>query len=408
MSTPADTAPQRDQLTFATIEPRSGLDVAVRKTPQELLVEIRNSGLRGRGGAGFPTSLKWELAANSEGDRKYVVCNADEGEPGTFKDRVILTQYADLVFEGMTIGAWVIGATQGIVYLRAEYTYLRNHLEEVLERRRQAGLLGRNVAGREGFDFDIGIHMGSGAYVCGEETALIESLEGHRGEPRNRPPFPIDTGYLGHPTIVNNVETFVWVVCILAKGADWFKSHGTAKSTGHKLFSISGDCRRPGVYEFPMGITVAELLKEVGGEDAKAVQVGGASGQCVPAAHFDRTIAFEDIPTGGSIIVFGPQRDMLRVAENFLNFFIDESCGQCTPCREGTSKLLEGIRLLERGACSMSYLGELRALGETMQLAGKCGLGQSASNAFVSIVDNFREELMGRVNGTFAPAKTAG
>jgi [NiFe] hydrogenase diaphorase moiety large subunit len=398
MTSPTNTTPQRGALTFSTIQPQSGLTVALQRSPQELLTEIRNSGLRGRGGAGFPTSLKWELAAKSADDVKYVICNADEGEPGTFKDRVILAQYADLVFEGMTIGAWVIGASQGIVYLRAEYTYLRSHLEKVLQRRREQKLLGRNIAGRKGFDFDVEIHMGSGAYVCGEETALIESLEGHRGEPRNRPPFPVDTGYLGHPTIVNNVETFAWVVCILAKGADWFKSHGTAKSTGQKLFSISGDCARPGVYEFPMGITVAELLRDVGGEGAKAVQVGGASGQCVAAAHFDRTIAFEDMPTGGSIIVFGPQRDMLRVAENFLTFFIDESCGQCTPCREGTPKLLEGIELLKRGQCSMAYLRELRALGETMQLAAKCGLGQSASNAFVSIVNNFRDELMGRIN----------
>jgi [NiFe] hydrogenase diaphorase moiety large subunit len=337
------------------------------------------------------------LAAKSEGDLKYVVCNADEGEPGTFKYRVILTDYADLVFEGMTIGAMVIGAAQGIVYLRAEYTYLRKHLEQVLRRRREQGLLGKDAAGRPGLDFDIEIRMGSGAYVCGEETALIESLEGHRGEPRNRPPFPIDTGYLGHPTIVNNVETFAWVVCIMARGAEWFRSHGTAKSTGPKLFSVSGDCERPGVYEFPLGTTVAELLREVGGENAKAVQVGGASGQCVPAAHFDRTLAFEDVPTGGSIIIFGPGRDMLAVAENFLEFFIDESCGQCTPCREGSPKLLEGIKMLQRGQCPMSYLHELQSLGETMQLAGKCGLGQSASNAFVSIVEHFRDELMGRI-----------
>jgi len=296
----------------------------------------------------------------------------------------------------MTIGALAIGAQCGIVYLRAEYSYLRPHLEEVLARRRQQGWLGKGIGGREGFDFDIQIRMGAGAYVCGEETALIESLEGHRGEPRNRPPFPIDTGYLGRPTIVNNVETFAWVVCILAWGADWFRSHGTDKSSGYKLFSVSGDCARPGVYEFPMGITVAELLKEVGGEGAKAVQVGGASGQCVPAAHFDRTIAYEDVPTGGSIIVFGPQRDMLDVAENFLAFFVDESCGQCTPCREGVPKLLEGVAMLKRGKCSMGYLNELCSLGETLQLASKCGLGQSAPNAFLSIVEHFQDEILGR------------
>ncbi|MCX5647461.1 MAG: hypothetical protein NTZ17_22690 [Phycisphaerae bacterium] len=248
-------------LTFSTIEPGSGLASALARPAADALGRINASGLRGRGGAGFPTSLKWELAAKSPGDRKYVICNADEGEPGTFKDRVILSEFADLVFEGMTIGALVIGAQRGIVYLRAEYTYLRPHLEAVLQRRREQNLLGKSVCGREGFDFDIEIRMGAGAYVCGEETALIESLEGQRGEPRNRPPFPIDTGYLGNPTVVNNVETFAWVVCILAKGSKWFKSIGTEKSTGQKLFSISGDCQRPGVYEFPMGITVTQLLK---------------------------------------------------------------------------------------------------------------------------------------------------
>jgi [NiFe] hydrogenase diaphorase moiety large subunit len=386
-----------NQLTFSTIEAGKGLQAALARPPADALRKVEFSGLRGRGGAGFPTSLKWELAAKSPGEQKYVVCNADEGEPGTFKDRVILAEFADLVFEGMTIGAWVIGASHGIVYLRAEYTYLRPHLEAVLERRREAGLLGPAVAGQQDFAFDIAIRMGSGAYVCGEETALIESLEGQRGEPRNRPPFPIDTGFLGNPTIVNNVETFAWVTCVLANGADWFKNVGTQKSTGRKLFSVSGDCKRPGVYEFPMGITVAELLKEVGGEGAKAAQIGGAAGRCVPAAHFDRTIAYEDIPTGGSVIVLGPQRDLLRLSQNFLEFFLEESCGQCTPCREGIPKLLEGVDLLQHGRCSMGNLKELCDLGETMQQASKCGLGQSAPNALLSIVEDFQDEILGRV-----------
>ncbi len=386
-------------LTFDTVESGTGLDAALAGTGAEVLRTIKSSGLRGRGGAGFPTSLKWKLAAEAEGDRKYVVCNADEGEPGTFKDRVILADHADLIFEGMTIAAWVIGARYGIVYLRAEYTYLRPHLEAVLARQREQKLLGENISGKKGFSFDIQIRMGAGSYVCGEETALIESLEGQRGEPRNRPPVPIDTGYLDHPTIVNNVETFAWVVCIMAKGAKWFSSFGTEKSTGHKLFSVSGDCDRPGVYEFPLGISVAELLDEVGGQEAKAVQVGGAAGLCVPESQFDRTIAYEDIPTGGSIIVFGPDRDMLDVAENFLEFFIDESCGQCTPCREGVPKLLEGVNMLKRGECSMAYLEELCSLGETLQLASKCGLGQMAPNAFLSIVEHFQDEILGRTAG---------
>ncbi len=383
-------------LTFSSIALGSGLNAALAKEPAQVLAQIGLSGLRGRGGAGFPTSLKWSMAADVAAERKYVVCNADEGEPGTFKDRVILTDFADLVFEGMTIAARVIGARHGLLYLRAEYTYLRPHLEEVLARRRQENLLGHAVAGCPEFAFDIQIHMGSGAYVCGEETAMIESLEGHRGEPRNRPPFPIDTGYLGRPTIVNNVETFAWVVCILARGAEWFKSHGTDKSSGYKLFSVSGDCHLPGVYEFPMGVTIANLLREVKGEDAKAVQVGGASGQCIPASQFGRALAFEDVPTGGSVIVFGPRRDMLDVVENFLEFFIDESCGQCTPCREGVPKLLEGVQMLKHGTCSMSYLRELCSLGETLQLASKCGLGQSAPNALLSIVAHFQHEILGR------------
>ncbi len=391
------TSPTRtSSLTFSSIAPGSGLNVALAKEPAEVLADVARSGLRGRGGAGFPTSLKWKLAAETPGAEKYVVCNADEGEPGTFKDRVILTDFADLVFEGMTIGAKIIAARRGIIYLRAEYTYLRSHLESVLARRRRENLLGENVAGCKGFDFDIEIFMGSGAYVCGEETALIESLEGHRGEPRNRPPFPIDTGYLGRPTIVNNVETFAWVVSILARGPEWFTSHGTDKSSGSKLFSVSGDCELPGVYEFPLGITIAKLLTEVKGENAKAVQVGGASGQCIPASQFDRLLAFEDVSTGGSVIVFGPHRDMLDVVENFLEFFIDESCGQCTPCREGVPKLLEGVELLKQGKCSMSYLRELCSLSETLQLASKCGLGQSAPNALLSVVANFQDEILGR------------
>ncbi len=386
-------------VTFTSVEPGAGLGAALAAARDEVIAAITASRLRGRGGAGFPTGVKWNLAAAARGTEKFVVCNADEGEPGTFKDRVILTEVADLVFEGMTLAGYAIGAAHGIVYLRGEYAYLRRHLEEVLQRRRDGGLLGPSVTGHGSFAFDIAIHMGSGAYVCGEETALIESLEGHRGEPRNRPPFPVDTGFLGRPTIVNNVETFACAACIMARGPEWFAACGTEKSSGTKLFSVSGDCERPGVYELPMGTTVAELLRRVGGEGAKAVQVGGASGHCVPAKAFGRTLCFEDVPTGGSVIVFGPQRDMLRVAENFLEFFAGESCGQCTPCREGNAKLLEGVRLLMEGRCSMASLGELRALGEVMQSASKCGLGQSSPNAFLSIVEHFRHEIMGRAGG---------
>ena len=385
-------------VTFKTVDADAGLAAALAKGGAEIIAEHTAAKLNGRGGAGFPTGAKWNLAAAAAGDDKYVVCNADEGEPGTFKDRVILAEVPDLVFAGMTIGGIAIGAARGIVYLRGEYAYLRQPLEDALARRRGAGRLGPGVLGGE-FGFEIEIRMGSGAYVCGEETALIESLEGHRGEPRNRPPFPVDAGYLGRPTIVNNVETFACVTAIMARGAAWFAGIGTEKSTGPKLFSVSGDCARPGVYEFSLGLTVAELLREVGGEDAKAVQVGGASGRCVPAAEFSSTICYEGISTGGSVIVFGPQRDMLHVARNFMEFFVEESCGQCTPCREGNAKLLEGIEMLADGRCSAAYLAELTQLGEVMQLASKCGLGQSSPNAFLSIVQHFRDEIMGRAYG---------
>ncbi|MBN1880086.1 SLBB domain-containing protein [bacterium] len=385
-------------LTFSSIDPNAGLKRAIQMKRIDIIGEISRSKMRGRGGAGFPTGTKWNLAAAAVAPKKYIVCNADEGEPGTFKDRVILQEFADLVFAGMTIAGKAINALEGIVYLRAEYTYLLSHLEAVLDQRRKAGLLGSSIGGDESFSFDITIRMGSGAYICGEETALIESMEGFRGEPRNRPPYPVDTGFMKHPTVVNNVETFAWAACIIARGADWFNAVGTDKSTGYKLFSISGDVQRPGVYEFPMGIMVSDLLKEVGGSDAKAVQIGGASGHCVPASEFSRTCAFEDMSTGGSVIVFGPLRDMLDIAENFLEFFVEESCGQCTPCRIGNVKLLEGVRMLKEGTCSMTYLKELLSLGETMQLASKCGLGQSSPNAFLSIVRHFKPEIMGRVN----------
>jgi len=385
--------------TYASLGKHAGLHAGLARSRADVIAELSASRLKGRGGAGFPTGVKWNLAAAAMSDEKYVICNADEGEPGTFKDRVILTEYPDLVFDGMTIGGYAIGATAGILYLRGEYTYLRPLLDAVIARRRKEDLLGANVLGK-GVAFDIVIRMGSGAYVCGEETALIESLEGQRGEPRNRPPFPVDTGLLGKPSIVNNVETFASVAAILEKGAAWFASIGTEKSTGPKLFSVSGDCSAPGVYEFPFGVSIAEMLRAVGGENAKAVQIGGASGVCVPRSQFSRTLAFEDVPTGGSVIVFGPERDMLRVARNFLEFFVEESCGQCTPCREGNVKLLEGVEMLERGACSWAYLNELRKLGEVMQLTSKCGLGQSSPNAFLSIVEHFHPEVLGREGRT--------
>jgi [NiFe] hydrogenase diaphorase moiety large subunit len=376
---------------------------AIRKimsiSREDILFELKDSKLKGRGGAGFPTSTKWMLTAAAKADKKFLVCNADEGEPGTFKDRVLLIEYPELVFDGMVVGGYTIGAQTGIVYLRGEYEYLLKPLEDYLEEMRKDNLLGKNILGKEGFNFDIEIFLGSGAYVCGEETALIESLEGHRGEPRNRPPYPINTGYLGRPTSVNNVETLAAVSHIVMKGGKWFSKFGSDKSTGSKLFSISGDCEKPGVYELPWGIKVSELLKIVEAKNTKAVQIGGASGYCIPKSQFERKLAYEDIPTGGSVMIFDESRDMLNVLKNFMEFFVDESCGQCTPCRIGNVKLLSGVEMIERGNYTFAHINKLKDLGRTMQLASKCGLGQSSPNPFISILENFKDEIFSASRG---------
>ncbi len=377
---------------FSAYKRGEGIKKALKEKREDILFEIKDSGLKGRGGAGFPTSTKWMLTAAAKADKKFIVCNADEGEPGTFKDRVLLMEYPALVFEGMVIGGYTVGAKVGIVYLRAEYEYMLEQLENYLSNMREDNLLGEGILGTD-FSFDISIRLGSGAYVCGEETALIESLEGNRGEPRNRPPFPVNTGYMGYPTSVNNVETLAAVPHIITKGGSWFKKHGTDKSTGSKLFSVSGDCENPGVYELPWGISINELLELVGAKNTKAVQVGGASGTCIPKSQFDRKFGYEDIPTGGSVIIFNESRNMLHVLKNFMEFFVEESCGQCTPCRIGNVKLLEGINMIERGEFTFKYINTLKELGKTMQVASKCGLGQSSPNAFISILDNFKDEI---------------
>lgn len=360
---------------------------------QYILQELKTSGLKGRGGAGFPTSTKWMLTAAANADKKYVVCNADEGEPGTFKDRVLLLEYPELVFDGMVIAGYTIGAKYGIVYLRGEYEYMLISLESFLDQMRKDNFLGKNILGMEGIDFDITIRLGSGAYVCGEETALIESLEGYRGEPRNRPPYPVNTGFKGYPTVVNNVETLASVPHIIMKGGDWFREYGTDKSTGSKLFSVSGDCEKPGVYELPWGTTINELLKIVGAENIKAVQIGGASGVCLPKEQFNRQLAYEDAATGGSVMIFNEKRNMIKILKNFLEFFVEESCGQCTPCRIGNVRLLEGVKKIENNEITFAYINSLKDLGRTMQVACKCGLGQTSPNAFITILENFKTEI---------------
>ncbi|HEX6571865.1 MAG TPA: NADH-ubiquinone oxidoreductase-F iron-sulfur binding region domain-containing protein [Steroidobacteraceae bacterium] len=357
---------------------------------QAVLDEINRANLLGRGGAGFTTGVKWESCRRQQVEPRVVVCNADEGEPGTFKDRLLLSNHADLVFEGMTVAALGTGASLGFVYLRGEYRYLFESLCEVLERRRAAGLLGHAICGRAGFDFDVQVHVGAGSYVCGEASALVESLEGKRGIPRNRPPRLAEKGYLGLPTIVNNVETYCAAALIQQHGADWFRRHGTAKSSGTKLLSVSGDCERPGVYEYPFGVTVRQVLDDCGAHRTIAVQCGGPSGRCLEQDDFARRIAFEDLETGGAFIVFDDRRDMFEVARHFAHFFADESCGFCTPCRVGTSLLARLMDKIRDGRASEHDLQTIGELARLLHGASHCGLGESAGKALVDTLQKFR------------------
>jgi len=375
---------------FSPINRGEALRKAFCLTPVEVIRAIKTARLRGRGGAGFPTGMKWEFTRASSGEKRYVICNADEGEPGTFKDRVILTERPDRVFAGMTIAGYAIGSDEGILYLRGEYAYLRPFLENILQKRREDGLLGKNINGKDGFDFDIKIQMGAGAYICGEETALISSCEGLRGDPKTRPPFPAQKGYLGCPTVVNNVETLCCVTKILEEGPATFNGAGSEGSTGTKLLSISGDCKRPGIYESPFGATLKEVLRLAGGEDAIAVQVGGASGVMVAPNEFGRIICYDDLATGGALMVFGPDRNILEVAAAFLDFFVEESCGYCTPCRVGNVLLKERLDRIIAGKGEPSDLDYLQDLGETVKTMSRCGLGQTSPNPVLTTLKNFR------------------
>lgn len=371
---------------FAEYAVGSAMGKCVTMTPVEVIAEIKKSNLRGRGGAGFPTGMKWEFCAKAQGDEKFVLCNADEGEPGTFKDRVLLTERAAMVFEGMAMAGYAIGSSQGIMYLRGEYAYLLKHLNAVLDDMREKKVLGKSIAGKSGFDFDIRVQLGAGAYVCGEESALIESAEGKRGEPRNRPPFPVEKGYLNKPTTVNNVETFSAATRILVKGANWFNAMGTDKSAGTKVLSISGDCRKPGVYEVAWGLTVNDMLKMAEADSPQAVQVGGPSGTCVGPKDFDKKIGFEQFATGGSIIIVGKQRNLLQLVHNFMEFFTSESCGSCVPCRAGTWIMRNKIKRIMEGAGTRGDLKLLLELGAVMKTSNKCGLGQTAANPVVTTI----------------------
>jgi [NiFe] hydrogenase diaphorase moiety large subunit len=373
-------------------------------TPEKVIEEMTASKLRGRGGAGFPTGMKWRLTRKSAGEEDYVLCNADEGEPGTFKDRMLLAEFPDLVFDGMTIAGYALGSRQGIIYLRGEYAYLWEPLQAVLQARRSQRLLGPNICGHSGFDFDIRIQLGAGAYICGEESALIESLEGKRGAPRDRPPFPTEHGYLQQPSAVDNVETYVCAARIMEKGAAWFAGFGTTQSAGTKFMCVSGDCARPGVYEVPFGITLNELLDLCGApKDTAYVQMSGPSGQAVAPKDFGRRIAYEDLSTGGSTMIFGPQRNVLDVALQFANFFVDESCGWCTPCRVGTTLLKQGMEKIVHGRASLADISATETLANIVARMSRCGLGQTAPNPILTTMRNFPELYEARV----APEKFA-
>jgi [NiFe] hydrogenase diaphorase moiety large subunit len=377
---------------FASPTCGNALKKAIAMSPNEVIRDIKTARLRGRGGAGFPTGMKWDFTRGARGERKFVVCNADEGEPGTFKDRVILTERPELMIEGMAIAGYAIGAEEGIIYLRGEYAYLRPFLEDHLQKARNTGMLGKDVFGKKDFHFDIRIQMGAGAYICGEETALISSCEGLRGDPKNRPPFPAQKGYLGYPTSVNNVETFCCVARILDQGAGWFSQIGSKGSTGTKLLSISGDCRRPGVYEVPLGITMNDVLEMAGGDGAAAVQVGGPSGQMINPGDFERTICYDDLATGGALMIFGGHRDILGIAEYFMEFFVEESCGYCTPCRVGNVLLKDRLENIRAGKGEPADLTYLEELCNVVKSTSRCGLGQTSPNPILSTLKNFRPQ----------------
>lgn len=400
-----DNIQRRDLLLTAQVINGSAIDALLVQGSDAILDSLEGAGLRGRGGAGFKTATKWRMCRDTPAEEHYVVCNADEGEPGTFKDRVLLNSYANCVFEGMTLCAGVVGAEKGFLYLRGEYLFLRNALEKTLQERRCAGLLGTNIRGRQGFDFDIEVHLGAGAYICGEESALIESLEGKRGIPRNRPPFPVTSGYRKLPTVVNNVETLVAAARIAVFGADWFRSVGTGESSGTKLLSISGDCDRPGIYEYPYGVSIRQVLEDCGANNTQAVQVSGPAGWTIPPQEFYRKIAFEDVPTGGSFMVFNQDRDLLEMVQNFSRFFCHESCGFCTPCRVGGTLMKDLVHKVMVGHATVYDLKEMQKIGLVMQKTSHCGLGATAPNPVLDTLKKFPGIYSKRlVNRSYEPA----
>lgn len=383
-------------------------------TPEEVIREVKDSGLRGRGGAGFPTGLKWEFTQKAPGDEKYVVCNADEGDPGAFMDRSILEGDPHSIIEAMTIAGYAVGAGQGYVYVRAEYPLAVSRLQQAIEKAREYGLLGKNIL-NTGFSFDLDIRVGAGAFVCGEETALLASIEGKRGEPRPRPPFPAVQGLWGKPTLLNNVETYANIPVIILKGAAWFARIGTEKSKGTKVFAIAGNINNTGLLEVPMGTTLREIIFDLAGgipngKKFKAAQTGGPSGGCLTEKHLDLPVDYESLQNAGSImgsgglIVMDEDTCMVDVARFFLEFTQDESCGKCTPCRVGTKHMLEILTRITEGKGEEGDLATLEELARVISSSSLCGLGQSAPNPVLSTLQNFRDEYEAHIKEKRCPA----
>ena len=388
--------------------------VLTEMTPEDVIQTILDSGLRGRGGGGFPTGLKWKLAAGNQADQKYVCCNADEGDPGAFMDRSVLEGDPHVVLESMAIAGYAIGATQGYIYVRAEYPIAVHRLEIAIKQAREYGLLGKDIFGT-GFDFDIDLRLGAGAFVCGEETALMTSIEGNRGEPRPRPPYPAVKGLFGKPTILNNVETYANITQIILNGADWFASMGTEKSKGTKVFALGGKINNTGLVEVPMGTTLREVVEEIGGgipngKKFKAAQTGGPSGGCIPAEHldipidYDNLIAIGSMMGSGGLIIMDEDNCLVDIAKFFLEFTVDESCGKCTPCRVGTRRLLEILEKITSGKGTMADIDKLEELSTYIKANSLCGLGQTAPNPVLSTLRYFRDEYVAHVVDKKCPA----
>ena len=381
--------------------------VLTEMTPDEVIQLVKNSGLKGRGGAGFSTGMKWSFAAPNKADQKYVICNADEGDPGAFMDRSVLEGDPHSVLEAMAIAGYAIGATKGFIYVRAEYPIAVHRLKIAIQQARELGLLGKNIF-NSGFDFDVEIRLGAGAFVCGEETALLQSLEGKRGMSRNKPPFPANKGLWGKPTIINNVETLANIPQIILKGPEWFKSFGTEKSPGTKVFALGGKINNTGLVEVPMGTTLREVIYDIGGgcpngKEFKAVQTGGPSGGCLTTKHLDTPIDYDSLTAAGSMmgsggmIVMDEDNCMVSVAKFYLDFIVEESCGKCSPCRIGNKRLYEILDKITEGKGSIEDIELLRNLGKVIKDTALCGLGQTSPNPVLSTIDNFEQEYIDHV-----------